>query len=221
MSNPIPRLLNIGAGMGGADKAPIVREEDRKTFADVAGCDEAIDALRIVKKKIMHPRLYRAFGAPTPCGVILFGPPGTGKTLLARALAGEVGGSFQIASGSEFVEMYVGVGAKRIRELYATARAAANKTGRVSIVFIDEFDALAKKRSNSSEGGNREYEQTLNQLLVEMNGFGNHGQVLTMAATNRLDILDEAVLRPGRFDIKVQGAQARQKGSCTDLRNLH
>jgi|GEM_PF-691054 len=206
-----PRL--VGAGATGGGGAPIVtRDEDRKTFADVAGCQEAIDELQVVKKKIMRPKLYKIFGAPVPSGVILYGPPGTGKTLLARALAGEVGGSFQAMSGSEFVEMYVGVGAKRVREAYAKARADARKTGRISIVFIDEFDALAKKRGNSSEGGNREYEQTLNQLLVEMNGFGNHGLVLTMAATNRLDILDEAVLRPGRFDIKVKVPKPDKKG---------
>ncbi|MBS1994390.1 MAG: AAA family ATPase [Cyanobacteria bacterium SZAS LIN-3] len=207
-----PRLVGAG-GVGGGGGTPIVtREEDRKTFADVAGCQEAIDELIVVKKKIMRPRLYKVFGAPVPSGVILYGPPGTGKTLLARALAGEVGGSFQALSGSEFVEMYVGVGAKRVREAYAKARADARKTGRISIVFIDEFDALAKKRGNSTEGGNREYEQTLNQLLVEMNGFGNHGLVLTMAATNRLDILDEAVLRPGRFDIKVKVPKPDRKG---------
>jgi cell division protease FtsH len=212
VNTPRP-ILSLGSLTGGGgEKTPVTREEDRKTFADVAGCQEAIDELLVVKKKIMRPRLYKVFGAPTPSGVILWGPPGTGKTLLARALAGEVGGSFQIASGSEFVEMYVGVGAKRIRELYANARAAASKTGRVSIVFIDEFDALAKKRGTSTEGGNREYEQTLNQLLVEMNGFGNHGMVLTMAATNRLDVLDEAVLRPGRFDVKVKVPKPDKKG---------
>jgi cell division protease FtsH len=200
------------AGPTGSSEKIAVRDEDRKTFADVAGCQEAIDELLVVQKKIMRPRLYKIFGAPVPSGVILYGPPGTGKTLLARALAGEVGGSFQAMSGSEFVEMYVGVGAKRVREAYAKARADARRTNRISIVFIDEFDALAKKRGNSSEGGNREYEQTLNQLLVEMNGFGNHGLVLTMAATNRLDILDEAVLRPGRFDIKVKVPKPDRKG---------
>jgi ATP-dependent metalloprotease FtsH len=206
------RSSNAGGPTGSGGSAVVTREEDKKTFADVAGCQEAIDELLVVKKKIMRPRLYKIFGAPVPSGVILFGPPGTGKTLLARALAGEVGGSFQAMSGSEFVEMYVGVGAKRVREAYAKARADARRTNRISIVFIDEFDALAKKRGNSSEGGNREYEQTLNQLLVEMNGFGNHGLVLTMAATNRLDILDEAVLRPGRFDIKVKVPKPDRKG---------
>jgi len=206
------RQQNASGPTGSGGTAIITREEDKKTFADVAGCQEAIDELLVVKKKIMRPKLYKIFGAPVPSGVILYGPPGTGKTLLARALAGEVGGSFQALSGSEFVEMYVGVGAKRVREAYAKARADARRTNRISIVFIDEFDALAKKRGASTEGGNREYEQTLNQLLVEMNGFGNHGLVLTMAATNRLDILDEAVLRPGRFDIKVKVPKPDRKG---------
>ena len=209
-----PRLLGIGGALGnGGSAAPVVtREEDKKTFADVAGCQEAIDELIVVKKKIRRPRLYKLFFAPVPTGVILYGDPGTGKTLLARALAGEVGGSFQALSGSEFVEMYVGVGAKRVREAYTKARADAKKTGRISIIFIDEFDALAKKRGASSSGGDREYEQTLNELLVQMQGFGNHGLVLTMAATNRLDILDEAVLRPGRFDIKVKVPKPDKKG---------
>jgi cell division protease FtsH len=208
----IPGAIGAGGAVGSGGTVIATRDEDKKTFADVAGCQEAIDELIVVKKKIMRPRLYKIFGAPVPSGVILYGPPGTGKTLLARALAGEVGGSFQALSGSEFVEMYVGVGAKRVREAYATARAQARKTGRVSIVFIDEFDALAKKRGASNSGGDKEYEQTLNQLLVEMNGFGNHGLVLTMAATNRLDILDEAVLRPGRFDIKVKVPKPDRKG---------
>lgn len=207
-----PRLVGAGGAAGHGGTIVVTRKEDKKTFADVAGCQEAIDELVVVKKKIMRPRLYKIFGAPVPNGVILYGPPGTGKTLLARALAGEVGGSFQALSGSEFVEMYVGVGAKRVREAYAKARSHARKTGRISIVFIDEFDALAKKRSTSNQGGDKEYEQTLNQLLVEMNGFGNHGLVLTMAATNRLDILDEAVLRPGRFDIKVKVPKPDRKG---------
>ncbi len=207
-----PRLVGAGGATGSGGSAIVTREEDRKTFADVAGCQEAIEELLVVKKKIMRPKLYKIFGAPVPSGVIFYGPPGTGKTLLARALAGEIGGHFKALSGSEFVEMYVGVGAKRVREAYAEARAAARKSGRVSIIFIDEFDALAKKRGTSNSGGDKEYEQTLNQLLVEMNGFGNHGVVLTMAATNRLDILDEAVLRPGRFDIKVKVPKPDRKG---------
>jgi cell division protease FtsH len=207
-----PKLVGAGGSSVSGGSAVETRVEDRKTFADVAGCQEAIDALIVVKKKIMRPKLYKFFGAPVPSGVILWGPPGTGKTLLARALAGEVGGSFQALSGSEFVEMYVGVGAKRVREAYTKARVDAKKTGRISIVFIDEIDALAKKRGANSDGGNREYEQTLNQLLTEMQGFGNHGMVLTMAATNRLDILDDAVLRPGRFDIKVKVPKPDRKG---------
>ena len=138
-----PNLVGAGGAVGSSGTVVQTREEDRKTFADVAGCQEAIDELVVVKKKIMRPRLYKIFGAPVPSGVILYGPPGTGKTLLARALAGEVGGSFQALSGSEFVEMYVGVGAKRVREAYTKARTDARKSGRISIIFIDEFDAFA------------------------------------------------------------------------------
>jgi cell division protease FtsH len=213
---PKPSTSNRMAGAGGRAYAVNgeveVRDEDRKTFEDVAGCQEAIDELRVVEKKIRRPRLYKVFGAPVPSGVLLYGPPGTGKTLLARALAGEIGGHFEAMSGSQFVEMYVGVGAKRVREAYARARTAARRTGRISIVFIDEIDAIAKKRGQGESGGDKEYEQTLNELLVQMNGFGNHGLVLTMAATNRLDILDDAILRPGRFDIKVKVPKPDKKG---------
>lgn len=205
----------IAAGGGGssAGSEVEVRDEDKKTFADVAGCQEAIDELRVVEKKIRRPRIYKIFGAPVPSGVMMYGPPGTGKTLLARALSGEIGGHFEACSGSQFVEMYVGVGAKRVREMYKRARAAAKRSGRISIVFIDEIDAIAKKRGGGGDsGGDKEYEQTLNELLVQMNGFGNHGLVLTMAATNRLDILDDAILRPGRFDIKVQVPKPDKKG---------
>lgn len=205
-------LVGAGGGGTGGNNGVEVRDEDRKTFADVAGCQEAIDELKVVEKKIRRPKIYKVFGAPVPSGVMLYGPPGTGKTLLARALAGEIGGHFEALSGSQFVEMYVGVGAKRVREAYAKARAAARRTGRISIIFIDEIDAIAKKRGNGEGGGDKEYEQTLNELLVQMNGFGNHGLVLTMAATNRLDILDEAILRPGRFDIKVKVPKPDKKG---------
>lgn len=206
------RMVGAGGRGGHGETSVEVRSEDRKTFADVAGCQEAIDELKVVQKKIRRPRLYKVFGAPVPSGVMLYGPPGTGKTLLARALAGEIGGHFEALSGSQFVEMYVGVGAKRVREAYTRARAAARRTGRISIIFIDEIDAIAKKRGNGDSGGDKEYEQTLNELLVQMNGFGNHGLVLTMAATNRLDILDEAILRPGRFDIKVKVPKPDKKG---------
>ncbi len=212
---PQPKSRSVGAGGGRVHYAASdveVRDEDRKTFQDVAGCQEAIDELRVVEKKIRRPRLYKVFGAPVPSGVILYGPPGTGKTLLARALSGEIGGYFEAMSGSQFVEMYVGVGAKRVREAYTRARTAARRSGRISIVFIDEFDAIAKRRGQGESGGDKEYEQTLNELLVQMNGFGNHGLVLTMAATNRLDILDEAILRPGRFDIKVKVPKPDKKG---------
>ncbi len=207
------RCLAGASGRGyAAGNGVWVREEDRKTFKDVAGCQEAIDELRIVERKIRRPKLYKIFGAPVPSGVILYGLPGTGKTLLARALSGEIGGHFEVMSGSQFVEMYVGVGANRVREAYAKARAAARRNGRISILFIDEIDAIAKKRGGGEGVGDKEYEQTLNELLVQMNGFGNHGLVLTMAATNRLDILDEAILRPGRFDIKVKVPKPDKKG---------
>ncbi len=208
------RLVNAGGSVYKAYNQPEVevRDEDRKTFKDVAGCDEAISEIRVVEKKIRRPRLYKVFGAPVPGGILLYGEPGTGKTLLARALAGEIGGYFEAMSGSQFVEMYVGMGAKRVREAYTRARTAARRSGRISIVFIDEIDAIAKKRGNGESGGDKEYEQTLNELLVQMNGFGNHGLVLTMAATNRLDILDEAILRPGRFDIKVKVPKPDKKG---------
>ncbi len=213
---PQSRKNTVGAGGRaagqGRNAGTVIAEEDRKTFNDVAGCEEAITELKVVAKKIQRPKLYKVFGAPVPAGVILFGPPGTGKTLLARALAGEIGGHFDALSGSEFVEMYVGVGAKRVREAYAKARAEARRRGRISIIFIDEIDAIAKKRGQGDGGGDKEYEQTLNQLLTEMQGFGNHGLVLTMAATNRLDILDDAILRPGRFDIKVKVPLPDKKG---------
>lgn len=213
---PQSRSNKVGAGGRatgqGRNAGTVIAEEDRKTFKDVAGCEEAITELKVVAKKIQRPKLYKVFGAPVPAGVILFGPPGTGKTLLARALAGEIGGHFDALSGSEFVEMYVGVGAKRVREAYAKARAEARRRGRISIIFIDEIDAIAKKRGQGDGGGDKEYEQTLNQLLTEMQGFGNHGLVLTMAATNRLDILDDAILRPGRFDIKVKVPLPDKKG---------
>lgn len=207
-------LAFAGGGSGGSGTGTIeTRDEDKKTFADVAGCDEAIQELKVVMKKIRRPKLYKVFGAPVPAGIIFYGPPGTGKTLLARALAGEIDSPIEILSGSQFVEMYVGVGAKRVREAYAKMRAAARRTGRIAIIFIDEFDAIAKKRGGGGEsGGDKEYEQTINELLVQMNGFGNHGLVITIAATNRLDVLDEAVLRPGRFDIKVKVPKPDRKG---------
>lgn len=186
-------------------------------FKDIAGCDEAVEQLRIVVKKVTRPRLYRLFGAPVPRGICFFGPPGTGKTTMARALAGEIGGldkrcHFEAFSGSQFVEMYVGKGALRVREAYTKARAEARRNNTPSIIFIDEFDALARKRGGIESGGDQEYSQTINQLLTEMDGFANRGLVITIAATNRLDTLDPAVLRPGRLDMKIEVGLPDTKG---------
>ncbi len=168
------------------------------TFADVAGCDEARTELAEIVNILKNPERYAAIGARTPKGVILVGPPGTGKTLLARAVAGEASVPFITASGSEFVELFVGVGASRVRDLFEQARAKAP-----AIIFIDEIDALGKRRSQSAGQGNEEREQTLNQLLVEMDGIDTAAPVIIIAATNRADVLDPALIRPGRFDRQV------------------
>jgi cell division protease FtsH len=167
----------------------------RTTFTDVAGCDEAIMELQEIRDFLASPRKYRALGARIPRGVLLVGPPGTGKTLLARAVAGEAGAPFFSISGSEFVEMFVGIGASRVRDLFQQA-----KQQTPCIVFIDEIDAVGRARGTGMSGGNDEREQTLNQLLVEMDGFEVNDAVIVMAATNRVDTLDPALLRPGRFD---------------------
>jgi len=197
-----------GSGPGAGNTAP----ESRKTFADVAGCDEAIEACKLVVKKLRYPLIYKVFGAPVPKGIIFYGAPGCGKTLLARAMAGETGGGFIAVSGSQFVKMYVGVGANAVREKFAEARALAAKTGKPTFLFIDEFDAVGKKRGQGDGGGDKEYEQTLNELLVQMDGFANDGKVIVIAATNRLDVLDEAVLRAGRFDIKIEIKKPDRRG---------
>jgi len=172
------------------------------TFADVAGCDGSKFELQEVVDFLKHPEKYEAVGAKAPRGVLMEGPPGTGKTLLAKAVAGEAGVPFISASGSEFVEMFVGVGASRIRDLFSKAKKNAP-----CIVFIDEIDAVAKKRGGTiggpRSGGNDEQEQTLNQLLTEMDGFNGNTGVVVIAATNRADVLDNALLRPGRFDRRV------------------
>ncbi|HEV7138516.1 MAG TPA: ATP-dependent zinc metalloprotease FtsH [Steroidobacteraceae bacterium] len=174
--------------------------EDRPgvTFADVAGADEAKQDLREVVDFLSHPTKYLAIGARIPRGVLLVGPPGTGKTLLARAVAGEAGVPFFHISGSEFVEMFVGVGASRVRDLFAQAKAA-----QPAIVFVDELDAVGRRRGAGVGAVNDEREQTLNQLLVEMDGFDQRQQIILLAATNRPDVLDPAMLRPGRFDRQV------------------
>jgi len=177
--------------------------EERRTFDDVAGCDEAIAKLRRVSRWLKSPDWYEQFGAKIPKGVLAVGPPGTGKTLLARALAGEVDANFFAASGSTFVEMFAGVGARRVRKLFAEAVAARKKTGKPSIIFIDEIDAIGKKRGQGNSGADSERDQTLNQLLVCMQGFEASSGILVMAATNMVESLDEALKRPGRFDYQV------------------
>ena len=168
------------------------------TFADVAGEDEAVEELQEIREFLSEPDKFTSVGAKIPKGVLLYGPPGTGKTLLARAVAGEAGVPFFSISGSEFVEMFVGVGASRVRDLFEQAKNSAP-----AIIFVDEIDAVGRHRGTGLGGGHDEREQTLNQLLVEMDGFGSNEGVVVLAATNRVDILDPALLRPGRFDRQV------------------
>ena len=173
-------------------------DRDKVTFRDVAGADEEKEELEEIVEFLKNPAKFAKLGAKIPHGVLLMGPPGTGKTLLAKAVAGEAGVPFFSISGSDFVEMYVGVGASRVRDLFDTARKAP-----ASIVFIDEIDAVGRHRGAGLGGGHDEREQTLNQLLVEMDGFGSHEGIIVIAATNRPDILDPALLRPGRFDRQI------------------
>ncbi|MEN3310146.1 MAG: cell division protease FtsH [Micromonosporaceae bacterium] len=188
------RVLNFGKS-----KAKLISKDTPKTtFSDVAGADEAVEELHEIKDFLQNPAKYQALGAKIPKGVLLFGPPGTGKTLLARAVAGEAGVPFYSISGSDFVEMFVGVGASRVRDLFEQAKANAP-----AIVFVDEIDAVGRHRGAGLGGGHDEREQTLNQLLVEMDGFDTKGGVILIAATNRPDILDPALLRPGRFDRQI------------------
>ena len=174
------------------------KDQPKVTFADVAGTDEAVAELQEIKEFLESPSRFQSLGAKIPKGVLLFGPPGTGKTLLARAVAGEAGVPFFSISGSDFVEMFVGVGASRVRDLFEQA-----KTNAPAIVFMDEIDAVGRHRGAGLGGGHDEREQTLNQLLVEMDGFDVRGGVILIAATNRPDILDPALLRPGRFDRQI------------------
>ena len=197
-------LNKMGGGGGplafGRSKAKMFDAGNNKTtFADVAGGDEEKEELKEFVDFLKEPKKYRALGAKIPRGVVMTGAPGTGKTLLARAVAGEAGVPFFYVSGSEFVEMFVGVGAARVRDLFKEAREKSP-----SIVFIDEIDAIGKRRAAGMGGGHDEREQTLNQILTEMDGFDNETHVIVMAATNRIDVLDKALLRPGRFDRKVQ-----------------
>jgi len=183
----------------GKSKAKLVSKDMPKTtFSDVAGVDEAIEELQEIKDFLENPAKFQAIGAKIPKGVLLYGPPGTGKTLLARAVAGEAGVPFYSISGSDFVEMFVGVGASRVRDLFEQA-----KTNAPAIIFIDEIDAVGRHRGAGLGGGHDEREQTLNQLLVEMDGFDAKTGVILIAATNRPDILDPALLRPGRFDRQI------------------
>lgn len=197
-------VSRMGGGMGplgmGRAKPRMFNKEDetKVTFADVAGVNEAVEELEEIKEFLAEPEKFHKLGAKIPKGVLLYGPPGTGKTLLARAVAGEAGVPFFSMSGSEFVEMFVGMGASRVRDLFEQARAAAP-----AIIFVDEIDAVGRHRGTGLGGGHDEREQTLNQLLVEMDGFDERTNVIMIAATNRADVLDPALLRPGRFDRQV------------------
>jgi cell division protease FtsH len=184
----------------GKSRAKLVsKESPQVTFADVAGADEAIEELEEIKDFLKDPTRFQAVGARIPKGVLLYGPPGTGKTLLARSVAGEAGVPFYAISGSDFVEMFVGVGASRVRDLFTQA-----KENSPAIIFVDEIDAVGRHRGAGMGGGHDEREQTLNQMLVEMDGFDPNTNVIMIAATNRPDILDPALLRPGRFDRQIQ-----------------
>lgn len=194
-------------GFGKAKIKSISDEKRKTTFADVAGADEEKEELREIVEFLKDPKKYNELGARIPKGVLLVGPPGTGKTLLARAVAGEAGVQFFSISGSDFVEMFVGVGASRVRDLFEQAKKNAP-----CLVFIDEIDAVGRRRGAGLGGGHDEREQTLNQLLVEMDGFGVNQGVIVMAATNRPDILDPALLRPGRFDRQVVVGAPDAKG---------
>ena len=214
-------MRRLGSSMGGDKqmnfgKAKIKQMSDEKrktTFADVAGADEEKEELREIVEFLKNPNKYNTLGARIPKGVLLVGPPGTGKTLLARAVAGEAGVPFFSISGSDFVEMFVGVGASRVRDLFDKA-----KKNHPCIIFIDEIDAVGRQRGAGLGGGHDEREQTLNQLLVEMDGFGANEGVIMIAATNRPDILDPALMRPGRFDRQVMVGYPDIKGREEILR---
>ena len=197
------KMMNFGKS-----RARMMSDEGKSVkFKDVAGCDEEKEELQEIVDFLKFPQKYLGLGARIPKGVLLVGPPGTGKTLLAKAVAGEAGVPFFSISGSDFVEMFVGVGASRVRDLFEDAKKNAP-----CIVFIDEIDAVARRRGTGMGGGHDEREQTLNQLLVEMDGFSANEGIIVISATNRVDILDPAILRPGRFDRKVGVGRPDIKG---------
>ncbi|MCX4093547.1 ATP-dependent zinc metalloprotease FtsH [Nocardia sp. alder85J] len=200
-------------GFGKSRAKQLTKDMPKTTFADVAGADEAVEELYEIKDFLQNPARYQALGAKIPKGVLLYGPPGTGKTLLARAVAGEAGVPFFTISGSDFVEMFVGVGASRVRDLFDQA-----KQNSPCIIFVDEIDAVGRQRGAGLGGGHDEREQTLNQLLVEMDGFGDRTGVIIIAATNRPDILDPALLRPGRFDRQIPVSNPDLAGRRSILR---
>ena len=203
------RIMNFGKS-----KAKMVTKDmPQTTFADVAGAEEAVEELQEIKDFLAEPAKFQAVGAKIPKGVLLYGPPGTGKTLLARAVAGEAGVPFFSISGSDFVEMFVGVGASRVRDLFEQAKANAP-----AIIFVDEIDAVGRHRGAGLGGGHDEREQTLNQMLVEMDGFDVNQNVILIAATNRPDILDPALLRPGRFDRQIAVERPGLEGRCEILK---
>jgi cell division protease FtsH len=224
----VPLVLLVGAFVwligsmqgGGGPMGRFTKSKARRhnkdlptvTFSDVAGCDEAVEELAEIRDFLAEPERFQAMGAKIPKGVLLFGPPGTGKTLLARAVAGEAGAPFFSISGSDFVEMFVGVGASRVRDLFEQAKAEAP-----AIIFVDEIDAVGRHRGSGTGGGHDEREQTLNQLLVEMDGFDAASGVIMIAATNRPDILDPALLRPGRFDRQIVVDQPDRDGRLAIL----
>ncbi|NJC24352.1 cell division protease FtsH [Arthrobacter pigmenti] len=200
----------------GKSKAKLISKDmPQVTFNDVAGADEAVEELHEIKEFLQEPAKFQALGAKIPKGVLLYGPPGTGKTLLARAVAGEAGVPFYSISGSDFVEMFVGVGASRVRDLFEQAKSNAP-----AIIFVDEIDAVGRHRGAGVGGGNDEREQTLNQLLVEMDGFDANTNVILIAATNRPDVLDPALLRPGRFDRQI-GVEAPDMGGRMRILQVH
>ncbi|MFR5371273.1 MAG: ATP-dependent zinc metalloprotease FtsH, partial [Eubacterium sp.] len=215
MGSTIGNETNRTLGFGKIKAKEVGEGDNKTTFADVAGCDEEKEEMTELVDYLKQPDKYTQLGARIPKGVLLVGPPGTGKTLLARAVAGEANAPFLSISGSDFVEMYVGVGASRVRDLFEQAKKKAP-----AIVFIDEIDAVGRHRGTGMGGGNDEREQTLNQLLVEMDGFGNNTGVIVIAATNRPDVLDPALLRPGRFDRQITVNRPDAKGR-EDILKVH